>query len=115
VAALLIGAGGAHLKDLENELGKLIYIRGNTEVHLEAMNLRVLGTKEEVEERALPVKQGQILDLRVEEVHVTATADGIARVEGYVVDIEGAGALVGKRIKVEIMRVYRTYAKGRIV
>jgi ribonuclease G len=115
VAALLIGAGGAHLKELEKELGKLIYIRGNTEVHLEAMNLRVLGTKEEVEERALPVKQGQILDLRVEEAHVTATADGIARVEGYVVDIDGAGALVGKRIKVEIIRVYRTYAKGRIV
>jgi ribonuclease G len=115
VAALLIGAGGTNLKQLEDELGKLIYIRGNNEVHLEEMNLRVLGTRAEVEERALPVKPGQVVELKVDEAHVTNTADGIARVDGYVVDIEGAGNLVGKRVKVEITKAYRTYARGRMV
>lgn len=115
VAALLIGAGGSNLKELEKELGKVIYIRGNNEVHLEQMNLRVLGTKEEVEERALPVKPGQVVELKVDEAHVTNTVDGIARVDGYVIDIEGAGALVGKRVKVEIVKAYRTYAKARMV
>jgi hypothetical protein len=32
-----------------------------------------------------------------------------------VIDVEGAGGLVGKRVKVEVVRVYRTYAKGRVV
>ena len=115
VAALLIGAGGSHLKELESELGKIIYIRGNNEVHMEEWHLRVLGTREEVEERALPVKPGQIVEVKIDEAHVTNTADGIARVDGYVVDVEAAGSLVGKRLKVEITKAFRTYAKGRIV
>ena len=115
VAALLIGAGGSNLKELEAELGKIIYIRGNNEVHLEEMHLRVLGTREEVEERALPVKPGQVVEVKIEEAHVTNTADGIARVDGYVIDVEEAGALTGKRVKVEIGKVYRTYAKARLV
>jgi ribonuclease G len=115
VAALLIGPGGARLKDLEKELGKAIYVRGNAEVHLEQMNLRILGTRREVEERALPVRVGESLELKVEEPHVSNAADGIARIDGYVIDIEGAGALVGKRVRVEVTKAFRTYAKARVV
>lgn len=115
VAALLIGAGGANLKELEKELGKTIYVRGNSEVHLEEMSLKVLGGRSEVEERALPVKPGQVLELKIDEAHVTNQADGIARIDGYVIDVEGAAGLAGKRIRVEVVKAYRTYAKGRIV
>ncbi|HEY3363728.1 MAG TPA: Rne/Rng family ribonuclease [Symbiobacteriaceae bacterium] len=115
VAALLIGTGGANLKGLEAELGKTIYVRGNNDVHLEQMNLKVLGTRAEVEDRALPVKQGHVVELKIDEAHVTNAADGIARVDGYVIDVEEAGNLVGKRVKVEITRAYRTYAKGKLV
>lgn len=115
VAALLIGAGGTNLKELENELGKTIYIRGNNEVHLEQMNLKVLGSRAEVEDRALPVKQGQMVEVKIDEAHVTNATDGIARVDGYVIDVEGAGAMVGKKVKVEVVRTFRTYAKGRLV
>lgn len=115
VAALLIGPSGAHLKELEKELGKYIYIRGNSEIHIEHWNLRVLGTRQEVEERALPVKVGQVVEIKVEEHHVTHAADGIARIDGYVIDVEGGGALVGKRVRVEVTKVYRTYARARVV
>lgn len=115
VAALLIGPGGANLKQLEEELGKVIYVRGNSEVHLEEMNLKVLGTRAEVEERALPVRTGEILEVKIDEAHVTNPTDGIARLDGYVVDVEGAGSLVGKRVKVEISRAYRTYAKAQLL
>lgn len=115
VAALLIGPGGSNLKELEKELGKTIYIRGNAEVHVEQMNLKVLGSKGEVEERALPVKVGQVIELKVDEAHVTNAADGIARIDGYVIDIEGAGSMVGRRVSVEVIKAYRTYAKGRLV
>ncbi len=113
VAALLIGTGGTNLKELEKELGKTIYVRGNREVHLEEMNLKVLGSRAEVEERALPVKTGQFIEVKVEEAHVTNVTDGIARVDGYVIDIEGAGSMVGKRIRVEIVKAFRTYARAR--
>lgn len=114
VAAQVIGPGGTHLKELEQELGKVIYIRGALEVHPELWNLKALGTRAEVEERALPVKQGQVLEIKIEEPHANNPADGIARVEGYVLDVEGAGKLVSKRVQVEVTRVYRTYAKARV-
>jgi len=115
VAALLIGSGGANLRDLERDTDKSIFVRGSNECHIEDMNLRALGSREEVEEKALPVHTGEIIDLRVEEPHVSNLWDGIARVEGYVIDIEGGGKLVGERVKVEITRAFRTYAKARIV
>ena len=60
-------------------------------------------------------RQGQVLDIEVEEPHVSNPRDGIARVEGYVVDIEGAGRMVGQKLKVEITKVFRTYAKGKVL
>lgn len=115
VAALLIGAGGANLRELERETGKLVYIKGDSDCHLETMNLRALGTREEVEAKALPVQMGQQLDLKVEEQHATNPADGISRVDGYVVDIEGGGDRVGERVRVEVVKAFRTYARAKIV
>jgi len=115
VASLLIGAGGSNLKELERETGKSIYIKGSEACHIEEMNLRALGTRAEVEEQALPVRTGDVIELKIEEPHVSNPWDGIARVEGYVIDIEGAGNRVGERVTVEITRAFRTYARARIV
>jgi ribonuclease G len=114
VAALVIGSGGANLRELERDVQKSIYVKGSGEVHLEGMNIRAIGTRSEVEAKALPVKSGQVLDLKVEDPHVTNPWDGIARIDGYVVDIEGAGKMVGETVKVEITRAFRTYAKGKL-
>ncbi len=115
VAALLIGPGGANLRQLEQEMAKVIFIRGNSEVHQESWNLKVLGSKAEVEERALPVRAGQVVDVKIDEAHVTNPSDGIARVDGYVIDVEDAGHLAGKSVKVEIVKAFRTYAKAKLV
>lgn len=115
VAALLIGAGGTNLKELERQTKKTVFIRGSSAVHSEGMNIRALGDRSEVAEKALPVQAGQVISLQVEEPHVSNPWDGISRVEGYVIDIEGAGDMVGEMVQVEIMRAYRTYAKGRLI
>ncbi|MFO7172868.1 MAG: Rne/Rng family ribonuclease [Bacillota bacterium] len=115
VASLLIGPGGANLRELERELGKAIYIKGNAALKVDETQIRALGSRAEVEARALPVRPGQVLELEVEEPHVHNPGDGIARVDGYVVDIEGAGGLVGQRVRVEITRAFRTYARARLL
>ncbi len=115
VAALLIGTGGANLRELEKETGRTIFVKGSNDAHMESMNLRALGSREEVERKAMPVRQGQILEVRVEEPHVSNPWDGIARVEGYVLDIEGAGKMVGERVRVEVSKTFRTYAKARLI
>lgn len=115
VAALLIGSGGSNLRELEKEVGKTIFVKGVATCHTEAMNLKALGSREEVEALALPVRVGQVLELKIEEQHITNASDGIARVEGYVVDIEDAGRLVGEKVRVEITKAFRTYAKAKLV
>ncbi len=114
VAALVIGAGGSNLKRLEEETGKSIYVRGAESCHLQEMKIVAMGDKEDVERQALPVKDGDVLDIRIEEPHVSNPKDGIARVEGYVLDVEEAGKHVGNEVKVEVVNAYRPYAKARL-
>ena len=115
VASLLIGSGGANLRELERETGKSIYIRGVASLHVEAIGFRALGSRDEVEAKAIPVREGEVMEVLIEEPHASNPWDGIARLEGYVVDVEGAGRLVGERVRVEITKAFRTYAKARIL
>ena len=115
IAAMLIGQGGQELHSLEQQTGRTIFIRGAADCRLEDMRLRAAGRRAEVEAEACPVREGQQLDVDVLEPHVTSRADGIARIEGYVVDVEGGAAHVGEKVRVEIVRTFRTYARARLV
>lgn len=115
VAARLIGSGGANLRELESKTGKNLYIRGSTNQHIESVAIRPLHDNEGIQANTFPVKPGEVLEVKVEELHVSNTNDGIARVNGFILDIEGAGTMVGETIPVEVSKVYRTYAKARPV
>jgi ribonuclease G len=115
VAAHLIGPGGANLKELERETGRTIYIRGAADCDPEVLRIKLVGKREEVEAQALPVREGERLRILIEERHATNPRDGIARLEGYVIDVEGAGNLVGQRVLAEVHRVMKTFATARLV
>lgn len=115
VASVLIGQGGSSLRELEKETGKSIFVRGNASLHHEQFNIKTLGSKEEVSAKAIPVAPGQVVELVIERRHAENPANGIARIDGYVIDVEGAGARVGEKVSVEIVTCHRTYARGRIV
>ena len=115
VAARLIGSGGANLRELEARTGKSLYIRGSAEHHIESVTMRPLYDQADIKAHVLPVKPGQVLEVRVEEPHVNNTNDGIARVNGFILDIEGAGALVGETVAIEVNKVFRTYAKAKLI
>ena len=63
----------------------------------------------------MPVREGQIIDVTIEETHITNPNDGIARVDGYVIDVEEGADLLGEKVKVQINKIYRTYAKARLI
>ena len=50
-----------------------------------------------------------------EEPHAGNPRDGIARVEGYVIDIKDGGSRVGEKLKVRITSCLRTFAKAAIL
>lgn len=113
VAALIIGAGGSHLKKLEQELGKHIFLRGSEDVHMEKYRIVATGTLEEIRKIALPVSPGEVLEVLIEEPHSANPAHGIARLQGFVINVEGAGEGVGQKMAVEITEVSRTFARAR--
>ena len=114
VAAIIIGSGGGNLKKLEDELGRHIFIRGTEDIHIEKYRLVARGSHKEIQALALPVKVGEAIELTIEEPHSTNPNHGIARLKGFVINVEGAGEKVGQTIKVEITDVNRTFARAVI-
>jgi len=115
VAARLIGSGGVSLRDLESKTNKSLYIRGSAAHHIESITIKPIQDKDDIQVHTLPVKPGDVLEVKVEEPHVSNLNDGIARVNGFIINIEGGGVLVGETIPVEVGKVYRTYARARPV
>jgi len=113
VASLLIGQGGANLSRLEQETGKIIYVKGNPNFHMEDTGEIITGSQEAIKKMAVPVSVGDVLEVEIKEQHASNPINGITRINGYILDIDGAGGLVGKRILVEIRKVFRTYAKAK--
>jgi ribonuclease G len=111
VASLLIGPGGQNLARLEKRFHTRVHVRGKDSLPVQEFHLTAIRA-EGRELHATPVEAGQILQLYIEEPHAHNPADGIARVEGYVIDVEQGGMFVGQTIPVCISRVYRTYAKA---
>ncbi len=112
VAAIIIGTGGVNLKKLEEELNQRIFIRGAEDIHVEKYRIVARGSQKEIQNLALPVKAGEVLELTIEEPHSTNPNHGIARIHGFVINVENAGDKVGQTVKVEINDVNRTFARG---
>ena len=115
IAAKVIGPGGANVRRLEEKTGKVIVVKGRDDFHFEQVEITATQDEGQLVHRATPVHQGQVLDMEVQDLHSGRPTDGISRLNGYVVDIEGAADYVGKKLKVEITKVFRTYAKGKMI
>lgn len=115
VAAPIIGPGGSNLAKLEEELGRVFFIKGQEDLEPGVVRIIARGDREQLERLALPVREGEIREVEVREAHLNNPADGIARVEGYIIDIEGGGNFVGRRVRVQITRAFRTYAKAKVI
>lgn len=114
MASLLIGSGGAHLQAMEEYCKKKLYIKGQDELGKTELKILGAGLQRDLERAAIPVVEGETVEIWVEEAHIANPIDGIGRIEGYVIDIEGGGNYVGEKIIVNIVKAFRTYAKGKI-
>jgi len=113
VAAQIIGSNGASLKKLEESIGKTIVVKGEESFHLEHIEVKGISDKEL--EAYMPVKEGDIIDIKVDEPQSGDGQDGIARLNGYVISIIDGSSFVGEEIKVKIIKAYKTYARGEKV
>jgi ribonuclease G len=115
VATLLVGPGGSRLEELEKETGKKFALKGRQRAAHDHFVVLSEGKAEEVEPQAFPVEPGQELTLELEEAHLHAETDAIARLNGYVITVAGAAAYVGEKVAIRIDKVGKTSAHGVLV
>jgi ribonuclease G len=98
------------LETLERESGKQFHFEGGEALPIDTFEIVETGSREQIEERALPFKVGEEVLVTIEEPHMYNADDAIARVDSYIVSVTGGGPFVGERKLVRIERVERSAA-----
>jgi ribonuclease G len=115
VGALMRGPGVPSLVELERDVGRHFHFEGSESLPIDHFEVMLEGSRREVEERALPFQAGQEVLVTIEEPHMYNDDDAVAKVDGYVVSVSGAGRLIGEQRLVRIDRIGRTAADASLV
>ena len=114
VAAELV-AEGSGLVELEGETGKHFHFEGGEALAIETYEVVDRGSRDQIEERALPFRVGEEVLVTIEEPHMYNADDAVARVDSYIVSVSGGGAHVGERRLVAIESVARSAATAALL
>jgi ribonuclease G len=114
VAAELV-AEDSGLAELEAESGKHFHFEGGEALAIDTYDVIESGSRRQIEERALPFRVGEEVLVTIEEPHMYNADDAIARVDSYIVSVEGAGDHIGERRLVRIEDVARSAATASLL
>jgi len=115
VSAQFTGNGSRVLHELETETGKYFHFEGSEGLGLAHFAVTLEGTREEVEERALPFREGEEVLVDIVEPHMYDVDDAVAKIDGYIISVSGGGPLVGRKRMVRIDEAGRTAAKASLL
>ena len=76
------------LAELEEETGKHFHFEGGEALAIDTYDVVESGSREQIEERALPFRVGEEVLVTIEEPHMYNADDAIARVDSYIVSVE---------------------------
>jgi ribonuclease G len=115
VSTQFTGHASRVLHALEAQTGKSFLFEGSEGLVLDHFAITFVGTREEVEERALPFRQGDEVLVEIVEPHMYDVDDAVAKIDGYIISIAGAAAHVGEKRMVRIDQVGRTAASALLL
>jgi ribonuclease G len=117
VASILVGGHGVEgpIHEIEQETGKHFHFEGTEALPIDHFEVVLEGTADEIEERALPFREGEEVLVHIEEPHMYNDDDAVAKLDGYVVSVNGAAPLVGQKTLVRIEKVGRSAAEATLV
>ena len=110
--AALLNTEDSGLAVLEEETGKRFLFEGGDALAIDNFELIETGGREEIEARALPFSPGDEVLVTIEEPHMFSKGAGVARIDSYIVSVEGAAGMVGQRKMVRIEAVDRASAEA---
>jgi ribonuclease G len=117
VASILVGGHGVEgpIHEIEQETGRHFHFEGTEALPIDHFEVVLEGTADEIEERALPFREGEEVLVHIEEPHMYNEDDAVAKLDGYVVSVLGAASLVGEKTLVRIEKVGRSAAEASLV
>ena len=115
VSSQFTGQASRVLHALEAETGKSFLFEGSEGLALDHFAITFMGSKEEVEGRALPFRQGDEVLVEIVEPHMYDVEDAVAKIDGYIISIAGAAQHVGEKRMVRVVTVGRTAASALLL
>ena len=98
VASILVGGHGVEgpIHEIEQETGRHFHFEGTEALPIDHFEVVLEGTPDEIEERALPFREGEEVLVHIEEPHMYNEDDAVAKLDGYVVSVFGAATAGGR-------------------
>jgi ribonuclease G len=115
VTAQFTGQGSRVLHALEQQTERSFHFEGSEGLALDHFAITFQGTCAEVEERALPFREGDEVLVDIVEPHMYDVDDAVAKLDGYIISIAGAARHVGEKRMVRIETVGRTAASALLL
>lgn len=114
VANALLHTMGNPIAHLEMETGKVIMFEGSEGLPLEHFAVTYEGSTAQVEKRALPFEIGDEMMVQIVEPHMYEDDAAVAKIDHYIIAIEGALDRIGTKALVRITNVGRNVARAEI-
>ncbi|HEY1596271.1 MAG TPA: Rne/Rng family ribonuclease, partial [Thermoleophilaceae bacterium] len=86
-SVLLSGPGQPPLLEIEEDVHKHFHFEGSEGLPIDHFAVTLEGTRAEIEERALPFREGEEVLVTIEEPHMYNEDDAVAKVDGYVISV----------------------------
>src|SRR5215213_680786 len=115
VTAWFIADSARELHALEAETGKFFHFEGSDGLPLDHFAITMEGTREEIEEHAVPFRAGEEVHVTLVEPHMYNDDDAVAKVDGYLIDVVNGVLFVGEKKLVRIEEAGRTMARAVLV
>jgi ribonuclease G len=110
VSAQFTGDQARVLHALEEETGRFFHFTGSEGLPVDHFDVVFSGSRDEVAEKAIPWRDGDEVLVEIVEPHMYNVDDAVAKIDGYVISVVGAGPLVGSKRLVRLTEVGRTSA-----
>jgi ribonuclease G len=115
VSQVFTGNAKRVLHALEEETGRRFHFTGSEGLPVDHFDILMEGSREEVQERAVPFREGDEVLVHIVEPHMYDVDDAVAKIDGYIISVSGGGRHVGARRLVRIEHAGRTSATATVL
>src|SRR4051794_32686334 len=112
VTAYFTADGARMLHAVEADTQRFFHFEGSEGLPLDHFAITAVGTRADIEERAVPFREGEEVHVDIVEPHMYSEDDAVAKIDGYLIEVTDAIPFVGEKKLVRIEKAGRTAARA---